>query len=564
MLNDINLITGRLEGILPVQNLEVIVKFNGVLDELAEQLEVEAEDLGKGYAIINAPASRIVALYADPRIEYIEFPKIITHNLRQSLARSCITTVHSPDGYNLTGEGVLVAIIDSGVDYTHPDFRNENGTSRILFFWDQTGDGPFPNGFNEGTEYTNDQLNEALQSVDPFSVIPDLDTVGHGTAVAGVAAGNGRASSGQNVGVAPDSTLLVVRLGQNGSDSSARTSEIMRAIKYIYDKAVLLSMPVSINLSFGSNNGAHNGNSLFEEYVNAMADTWKSVFVVSSGNEGSAGHHFSARIAQGETVYVDFIVSGGYPNVYVTMWKNFVDDLSVELITPSGLSSGIIRSGDPITYFSSQNANMSIFYGQPTRYSVAQEIFFFIETRQEVLPSGLFRLIVRGDHVVVGDFDLWLPTVEEVTTSTAFLQPSTATTLTLPSTALNVIAVGGYNSATNSAASFSGRGYTREEVYVKPDLVAPAVAIVTARAGGGYDAFSGTSIAAPFVTGSAALMMQWGIVQGHDPFLYGAKVKAYLRKGASRSPDLDYPNPIWGYGQLCLQDTMDELFLQTI
>jgi len=160
---------------------------------------------------------------------------------------------------------------------------------------------------------------------------------------------------------------------------------------------------------------------------------------------------------------------------------------------------------------------------------------------------------------VDGRFDIWLPTVEEAGMGTAFTRPSPETTLTLPSTARYVISVGGYNGTINAAAQFSGRGFTRNNDYEKPDLVAPAVGIVSARPGGGYDSFTGTSMAAPFVAGAAALMMQWGIVLGNDPFLYGQRVKAFLKKGARRNAGMAYPNPIWGYGALCLKDAMDYL-----
>ena len=201
---------------------------------------------------------------------------------------------------------------------------------------------------------------------------------------------------------------------------------------------------------------------------------------------------------------------------------------------------------------------MSVFYGVPTHYSASQEAMFLLEGPPGAM-DGLWQLHCRGRRVSDGRFDVWLPTVEEVTERTAFLQPEPDLTITLPATALYPISVGGFRPETETASPFSGRGDQDCAGRVMLDLMAPAEMVRSAKAGGGYDVFTGTSMAAPFVSGSAALMMEWGIVQGNDLFLYGQRVKAFLCKGALRSPFLTYPNPQWGYGRLNLCGTMNEL-----
>lgn len=542
-----------------LERREVIVKYNGDISKIETGLGAEIEPLGEGFAIITLRNEQITSLYDFKEIEYIEMPKILALTLNQSIRMSCISPVQGPEGYNLTGKGVLIGIIDSGIDYTHPDFRNQDGTSRILYIWDQTADGPPPHGFRQGREYDDTQINMALNSTQPLGVVMSRDIVGHGTAIAGIAAGNGRASGGREKGAAPEASLIVVKLGYRGFESFARTTEIMRAFKYILDKAEGLAMPVAINLSFGTNNGSHNGNSLFETYINAAAQRWKTVIVVATGNEGASGKHFSRNISQMQTADIDFLIAESLTSFHLALWKHFSDVIALELILPSGNSTGEIEPSRRLAEKSTDGVSIWIHYGQPTHYNEEQEIFFQITAREGTVPQGLWRLRVHGTGIVVGRLDLWLPTKEEIGIGAAFTEPDPETTLTIPSTATNVISVGGYNGVLNSVAEFSGRGYTRNNMHVKPDLVAPAVGIVSTRAGGGYDSFTGTSMAAPFVTGATAVMMQWGIVLRNDPFLYGQRVKAFLKKGARRKAGISYPNPLWGYGALCLKDSMDHL-----
>jgi subtilisin family serine protease len=539
--------------------IEVIVKYYGDIKKAGSELGADVEILSTDYAIITISIKQLPNLYNQKEVEYIELPRNMTYILRFNLNSACITPVQSTAGVNLSGKGVVVGIIDSGIDYTHPDFINEDGTSRILFLWDQTIESTPPAGFRNGTEYTNSQINAALKSPTPLSVVPSNDNIGHGTAVAGVAAGNGKSSGGVERGVAFEASIIVVKLGHTGNESFTRTTEIMRAVKYISDKAESLNMPLAINISYGTNNGSHDANSLFERYLDSMCEKWKTVISVATGNEGSAAHHFNAKVAQDETVTAEFVVGGNLKSLYITLWKNFVDTISFELIAPSGNSTSIIAPVQSVTRVTLDGVVVSVLYGQPNHYSVEQEVYFLFSTRGQVIKSGIWNLVARGEHIIYGTFDAWLPTVEDVAEGTSFLRPDINTTLTLPSTSRYVIAVGGYDSSINTAAEFSGRGPDRGSVLTKPDLVAPAVGINTTKSGGGYDTYSGTSLAVPFVTGSAALMMEWGIIQDNDPFLFGQRVKAFLRRGARRTFSIDYLNNIWGYGTLSLCDSMRQM-----
>ena len=179
---------------------------------------------------------------------------------------------------------------------------------------------------------------------------------------------------------------------------------------------------------------------------------------------------------------------------------------------------------------------------------------------QSYVDSGVWRIVLTPRRIVDGMYQMWLPSLTALNVGTSFLTPNSSTTLTIPSTASLAVTVAAYDARTFSYADFSGRGpaavYEGSNV-LKPDLAAPGVLINAPVPGGGYRAFSGTSFAAPFVTGSAALLMEWGIVQGNDPYLYGEKVKAYLRRGARElSGYNEWPNSLLGFGALCVKDSL--------
>lgn len=536
--------------------MEVIVKYNGDIVRVAELLGGTAEKLSDRYAVITAESDRIEDLYRFTEIEDIESAKRIYFETNFNLSSSCIGTVQEKNSFALTGRGVAAGIIDSGIDYTHLDFRNDDGTSRILALWDQTIDGAPPEGFNEGSEYTNNMINLALASSEPFDVVPSKDNIGHGTAVAGIAAGNGSASDGENSGVAPLCDLIVVKVGQKGNDFFAQTTEIMRAVRYVIDKAREYAKPVAINLSFGMNNGAHDGGSLFEEFLSEVSNEWKCVIVAPTGNEGAAGHHYSGRVGNGETKNIEFFTASGIAGFYLTLWKNFADRFAVELIFPGGMSSGIIDIENQIKTVRYGGIVLTVIYGQPTRYSADQEVYFDVSSESGSMNAGAWILRIVPVDIVDGSFEIWLPTLEEATGRTYFSGPDVYGTMTIPATARKLVRVAGYNDRIGSIAPFSGVG-RRDSTDQLPDVAAPAVNILTARVGGGYDSFTGTSFAAPFVTGSAALMMEWAIINGNSPFFYGERIRAFLRLGAKRSSGTVYPNPQFGYGRLCLSTTLD-------
>lgn len=529
---------------------ELIVKYNGDLSEITALMpEIQVIELSNEYAIMTVPESMIELLTGFSQIEYIEKPKRLYFSINKGKSVSCINPLQT--GYlGLSGRGVIVAVIDSGIDYFHGDFRNEDGTTRILELWDQGRD----------TVYDSEQINAAIESGSreaAYQLVPSRDISGHGTAVAGIAAGNGRESDGRYRGIAYESPLLVVRLGVSRPDSFPRTTELLRALDYVVKTAVEYQMPVAINLSFGNTYGSHDGNSLLETYLNDIANYGRTVIAVGSGNEGNRMGHTSGILTEGQTEQVELSVGAYETGFGLQLWKSYADDVDITLISPNGISLGPISNRLGSQRLSFNRTTVLLYYGEPSPYSRAQEIYMDFIPKQDYVESGIWKIQMTPGRIVIGQYDFWLPSGTVLNQDTHFLRPTPDTTLTIPSTAARAITVGAYDDTYLSYADFSGRGYTRLNQQVKPDIVAPGVNIIAPAVGGGYEPVTGTSFATPFVTGSAALMMQWGIVERNDAFLYGEKVKAYLIRGARQLPGFSaYPNPQLGYGGLCLRDSL--------
>lgn len=538
------------------QTWELIVRYSGNIEEL-EGDGILVTPLLNQYAIVILPQSEIESFAARPGIEYVEKPKRLFFALNQARSAACINQVQG-EPYQLKGKGVWVACIDSGIDYSHPDFLRPDGSSRILYLWDQTIPGRPPQGYEIGTEYRKDEIDQALsQGTERYQIVPSQDVSGHGTAVMGIAAGNGAASGGSYRGVAPDSELIVVKLGLPGETSFPRTTELMQAVDYVVKLAAGQNKPLVINLSFGNSYGSHSGESLVETYLDAAAAVGRTVICVGTGNDGALGGHTSGVLAEGSVQEVQLAVSTYEPTLNLQIWKRYEDEMAISLIHPDGTMVGPLQPLQEPQRIRFSGTELLFYYGEPSPYSTAQEIYFEFLPIDTYVDSGIWRIRLVPGKIVQGDYDMWIPGGQVLNAATRFYQPTPERTLTIPSTARNVIAVGAYNSRMLSYAPFSGRGYTRVTNEVKPTLVAPGVNIMAPRAGGGYETVTGTSFATPFVTGSAALLMEWGIIKENDPYLYGEKVKAYLIKGTQKLPGYEtFPNSEVGYGALCVRKSI--------
>ena len=565
-LKSVNLNVGYAPG---EKTWELIVRYNGSLESLRDE-GIRVDELAAGYAVLVVPESRIEQVSAMEQIVYIEKPKRLFFASNMARAASCLSTIQTSIGAGaggggtggagagvisrlesgLTGKGVLVAVIDSGIDYYHPDFRNPDGTTRIGLLADQDRD----------RIYTREEINAALETgsrTSALALVPSTDPSGHGTAVAAIAAGNGREGNGVYRGVAYESELMVVKLGTPLTDSFPRTTQLMKALDLVVRRAQDMNRPLAVNISFGNTYGSHDGTSLLETFINDMSGIGRNVIVAGTGNEGTGAGHRAGSLVMGQEENAQLSIAPYETGMGVQLWKSYVDQFSIRLVTPSGEIIGPIDSRLGPQELRYGGTQILIYYGKPSPFSRAQEVYFDFLPVRDYLDSGIWTFRLTPERIVTGRYDMWLPSRGILNPSTRFLRPVPETTLTIPSTASNVISVGAYDDSYRAYADFSGRGFTRQTGQVKPDLAAPGVDIVAARRGGGYEAVTGTSFAAPFVTGSAALLMQWGILQGNDPFLYGEKVKAYFTRGARHLPGYDvWPNERLGYGTLCVRDSL--------
>jgi subtilisin family serine protease len=580
---------------------EVIVKYTGTEARLRMILserfgegiagKIQLANLSNEYAILVVPEQLVEQVAALDEIEYMEKPKRLFFAVNNGKRASCISELQmggqtsrkreddadfrfkesenvSLDAGmdHLTGKGVLVGIVDSGIDYSHPDFRNPDGTTRILALWDQTLSADGSNTqeeFTKGVKFERETINLALEQPterERYAICPSRDLSGHGTHVAGIAAGNGRASGGQYRGVAYESELLVVKLGNPREGGFPRTTELMLAVDYCIAKAQEYGRPLALNLSFGNNYGAHSGTSLLETFLDDMARRWRCSIIVGSGNEGAGAGHTAGKVKEGQSEQIELAVSLYETSLNLQIWKNYADEMAVELISPGGQKTGAILKTQGAQRFYLEQTEILMYYGQPSPYSPFQEIYFDFLPQKEYIDAGIWEIRLLPQRIVLGEYNMWLPSGGVLNAGTGFLRPVEETTLTIPSTAGGVITVGAYDAYFDQPAAFSGRGYTRETKQVKPDLAAPGVDITSCAPGGGYAVRTGTSMATPFVTGSAALLMQWGIVNGNDRYLYGEKMKAYLQSGARhlnvRGVAETYPNPQLGWGTLCVKESL--------
>ena len=481
-----------------------------------------------------------------------------------NLIASGITQVQRPP-LSLTGQGVVLCFIDTGIDYTHAAFRDENGNSRILAIWDQTiQDGPPPAGFLYGTEYTREQINRALLEEDPYSIVPSRDTNGHGSAMAAVAAGSNVRTGRQYLGAAPNADIVVVKLKETKEYlrnfylipegvPAYQENDIMLAVKYADSFTNLFTRPVVICLGLGTNMGDHTGSSALATYLNAVATRRSRAVVVGGGNEGNASHHYQGILRAGEPQEVEVRVGEGARGFFLEAWGNLPDTINVGVRSPGGETIDPVRlnTANSVTYDFVYEDSLVTIDTTRVEASTGEQLIRF---RVQNPTPGIWTFLVEAvGGVYNGEFNMWLPITEFLDTQIYFLSPTPYVTLTEPAMADKVISVSTYNAENNSFYIESGRGFSRNGS-IRPDISSPGVNISTITGRN-----TGSSLAAAIAAGAVAQYMQWAVVENNNNFAEGREIKSFLIRGADRSENLSYPNREWGFGRLNREGAFNQL-----
>lgn len=467
----------------------------------------------------------------------------------------------------LRGRNVLVAIIDTGVNFALPQFRDTLGQSRILAMWDQNegGTNPAPEGYFYGSEYTREDINAALATGLPYDTIPSRDESFHGTIMAGLAAGSEVPETGY-IGAAPDADILVVKLKPckeylrryyriPDGVTAFQETDIMLALKYVNSFARAFSRPLVICLGLGTNLGDHSGNNFLATYMNKISGEKSRAIVTCGGNEGNRAHHFRGSLEQKENSYVDVEVrvAAGNRGFYMELWGNRTDILNVSIRSPGG------EAVPPMRISEEETAEYSFVFERTTL--IVQNVFveplsgeqlvrfFFSEPTEGVWTFRVFPV----SEIYNGIFDMWLPIEGFLYSSVEFLAPEPDITITEPDFKESVIVAGAYRLENGGVWPDSGRGFGRRGE-ITPTLSAPGEDVPTI-----YGLRTGSSIAAAITAGGAAQLMQWAVVEGKNPLMDGNQLKNYLIKGAIRSPEISYPSVIWGYGKLNIRNVLEAL-----
>lgn len=522
------------------------------------------------YSILHAPLSRQFATME--QIGYPGVPKLFTDVDTVSLESTGILAIHNQPVLSLRGNNVMIGFLDSGIDYTHPAFRNPDGTTRILRIWDQTDQsGPAPDGMMYGTEYTEEQINQALFSPDPYEIVRQRDELGHGTAMAGIACGSPDVNA-DFIGAAPEGRIIFVKLKPAKQylrdyfvipeDALAyQETDLMLGVRYMVDISRQLGLPLVICMTLGTNQGGHTGTTPLEEVLTS-AQFNAGVYAVSgTGNEVGQGHHYLGNISRaGEFTDVEILVEEETRGFTLEFWADAPELYSIGFTSPLGETIQQIQPRKDLAHefnFILENSRIFLTYALVEMLSGSQLAMM----RFESPTPGVWRIRVANISHVSGIFHMWLPITGLADPSIRFYTPNTDTTLVIPSCAEPIITTGTFNAYNGSMFRNSGRGYTRNNL-VKPDFVTPGVDLTAPSPGGIYTSRTGSCAASALAAGATALLVESGLRREASRYFTPREIKSLFQRGAVRSDMYFYPNRELGYGIINVYGTF-ESFLRS-
>lgn len=557
---------GEVNKIVSNDYADLLIEYNSNYNVFEQFGNKDYVIINGRYALVNIPLENNSVQDIFKKYGWAAFPTCYGLMQQSSLEASGITRIQNIPNLSLRGQGVLVGIIDTGIEYTNPVFQNADKTTRIQNIWDQSIETPdkHPSKIPYGTIYSREEINQALNNPAPLTMVPSTDENGHGTMLAGVIAGS-KSETEDFVGVVPDAELVVVKVKQAKpylrefllipEDAVCfQETDIKFAVTYLINTSVELNKPIAICIGLGSSSGAHDGKGALSNYLSHVSDTQGAGIAIAAGNEGNTASHYYGTINKSigyDTV--ELRVGKNALGFTAELWGNLPNIFSVDVLSPSGEAIPRIpaRLGESREIkFLFENTILSIDYVL-VEYTTGNQLIFF---RFRNPAEGIWRIRVYGTGSDIMNFNIWLPIKDFLRSDTFFIKPSPETTITSPGNSENSITVTAYDHTTKSLYINASRGYAATG-NVKPDITAPGVNIVAPGLNNTFSKNSGTSIAAAITTGVAAMLLEWGIVKENSITMDTLEIKNLLIRGAQRDSNNTYPNKEWGYGILDIYST---------
>ncbi|MBY6837989.1 peptidase S8 [Clostridium botulinum] len=542
-----------------------IVQYQGKInDEALKKEGYYIATINDKYAIISTKKDKKININ-DPifsNIVYVKGTETYTLEEISPIDAAQVRSLQINLPLQLTGEGVVVGIIDTGIDYLSDEFMTLNGESRIECIWDQTIVSEKVDEIElvpYGALYLKDKINEAIrayrQGKSPYDIVPSIDEIGHGTNMSGIIGATGK--NPELKGVAPDCKFVVVKLIEDYSNKAQFKAQvpifnitaIFSALEFLYEHALKKSEPMVIYLPLGSNSGNHRGNGILAEYIESISNSRGIVVVTGAGNERSRAGHASGVISKaGETRSIELNVSPNQKYLWVEIWVDPPNIMTVDIVSPSGENTGVVPaiinlSEDYNFIFEKTSIKIEFYIPEENTGDELIRIQFYD------LQPGIWKIKLIANLVLDGTYNIWIPQYGLSVGDTSLSPSDPFGTFTNPGGSTSIITVASYNQNNNNIVNYSGMSFLNDYID-RVDIAAGGVNAVTVAPNNSTTTVNGTSVSAAVVAGTCAMLFQWGIVEGNDPYMYSQTIKTYLTRGTRQRPGDSYPNPEWGYGAL--------------